>query len=49
MSGNSSEFNIPSFARKPAYNFDPKKESLKIYQELSKISEEIEECRQRNI
>lgn len=39
---------VPSFAKREAYDFGATKESLKIYQELNEISEEIEECRLRN-
>ncbi|MBO7131804.1 hypothetical protein J6V85_00870 [Candidatus Saccharibacteria bacterium] len=41
-------FKIPSFGKKPAYNFEATDESFKIYQELNSISEEIERCRSRN-
>ena len=44
-----SSFNVPSFAKREVYNFDADKNSFEIYRELSEISEEIEECRQRNI
>ncbi len=43
------EFQIPSFARAEAYNFAAVKDNFEIYQELNQISEEIEECRARNL
>jgi hypothetical protein len=43
-----SSFQIPSYARSEAYNFDADKESFEIYQELNSIAEEIEKCRLRN-
>ena len=47
--GNSeSIFQIPSFARKEAYNFEATPETFDIYQELSQIGEEIEKCRLAN-
>lgn len=48
MQNSYSVFQIPSFAKSEAYNFDVTKESLEIYQELNAIAEEIEECRLRN-
>ena len=39
---------VPSFARREAYNFEATEESFAVYQELSQIAEEIEECRERN-
>lgn len=48
MSENYSEFKVPSFAKREVYNFDANKDTLEIYQELTAISEEIEECRLRN-
>ena len=39
---------IPSFQRREAYDFVDDRESLDIYNELSQISEEIEQCRLRN-
>lgn len=41
-------FKIPSFAKREVYNFDANKDSFAIYQELSQIAEEIEQCRLRN-
>lgn len=42
-------FQIPSFARNEAYDFDAvTKDSLSVYEELNAIAEEIEECRSRN-
>lgn len=43
------EFQIPSFARAEAYNFEATADSFGIYQELNQIAEEIEKCRARNI
>lgn len=43
-----SVFQIPSFAKREAYDFDTPTESLKICQELNQIAEELEECRLRN-
>ncbi len=43
------EFQIPSFARAEAYNFEGAKDNFEVYQELNQISEEIEECRARNL
>ena len=49
MQGNySNSYNVPSFARREAYNFDDSKEFREIYKELCQISEEIEKCRSRN-
>lgn len=42
-------FQIPSFARKEAYNFDEiTTDSQAVYDELNAIAEEIERCRLRN-
>ena len=42
-------FQIPSFVRMEAYNFGAAdNDSLKVYEELNAISEEIERCRLRN-
>lgn len=44
-------FQIPSFARKEAYNFDAVKitpATADVFSELNAIAEEIEECRLRN-
>ena len=49
MQENYSTFEIPSFARAKAYDFEATKESFEIYQELNSIAEEIEKCRARNI
>ena len=43
-----SAFQIPSFARTEAYNFEVTPETFDIYQELSQIAEEIEKCRLAN-
>ncbi|MBQ2660789.1 hypothetical protein IJF93_01810 [Candidatus Saccharibacteria bacterium] len=48
MKEKNSVFQIPSFAKREAYNFDATKESLEIYKELNEIAEEIERCRLRN-
>ncbi len=49
MSENYSEFKVPSFAKREAYNFDTiTKDSQSVYEELNAISEEIEKCRLRN-
>ena len=44
---------VPEFKRQTLIDFDadkfvPSPETLKIYEELSSISEEIERCRERN-
>ena len=41
-------FEIPSFARKDAYDFDTTTETFAVYQELNQIAEELEQCRSRN-
>ena len=41
-------FQVPSFARPAAYTF-AESETQEIYQELAAISEEIEQCRLRNL
>lgn len=43
-----SNYQIPSFARKEAYNFEATAEYFDIYKELSQIGEEIEQCRLNN-
>lgn len=48
MQKNSSIFQIPSFEKREAYNFEITKETVEIYQELNAIAEEIEQCRLRN-
>ena len=53
MRKNYSDSMTPAFKRQGVTDFDvekfePTSESLEIYQELSAISEEIEECRKRN-
>ena len=48
MQNNSLSSTVPSFAKVKAYDFDESEESFALYQELSKIAEEIEECRSRN-
>ena len=53
MRKNYSDSMTPAFRRGGAIDFDtekfvPTNESLKIFQELNAISEEIEECRRRN-
>lgn len=54
MQKNSLNSAVPKFERKSAISFDteqfkPNPESIKIYEELNAISEEIEQCRKRNI
>ena len=41
-------FQVPSFAKQEAYDFDDDGKSAKIYRELNEIGEEIEKCRLRN-
>ena len=41
-------FQIPSFARAEAYNFEATPETFDVYRELSQIAEEIEKCRLAN-
>ncbi|MDO4612273.1 MAG: hypothetical protein Q4B29_02325 [Candidatus Saccharibacteria bacterium] len=41
-------FQIPSFAKAEAYDFDTSDKSLGIFEELNQISEEIERCRLKN-
>ena len=48
MQNNSSVFQIPMTAKRETFAFEEAKEDLEIYQELSRIAEEIEECRLRN-
>ena len=48
MPKNYSDFQIPSFARAEAYNFEATKDSFALYQELNQIAEEIEACRLKN-
>lgn len=48
MQNNYSVFQIPSFAKSEAYDFDVTKETFEVYKELNAIAEEIEECRSRN-
>ncbi len=49
MQKDCSIFPIPNFAKREVEDFDaPSQESLKIYQELNAIAEEIEKCRLRN-
>ena len=43
-----SEYQVPAFGKRKAYNFVSNVSSLDIYNELSQIAEEIEECRLRN-
>ena len=44
-----SGYEVPSFAKREAYNFVQDKESLEIYRELNQIAEEIEECRRKKL
>lgn len=46
MQNGYSDSQIPSFARHKEFSFDT--EELKVYRELSAISEEIERCRLKN-
>ena len=48
MQKKSSTFNIPSFAKQEAYNFEITQDTLDVYKELNAIAEEIEKCRLRN-
>lgn len=48
MPENYSIFEIPSFARAEAYDFEATKETFEVYEELNAIAEEIEKCRARN-
>ncbi|MBQ6414019.1 hypothetical protein IJI28_00115 [Candidatus Saccharibacteria bacterium] len=43
-----SEYQVPTFRKREAYNFVSDASSLDIYKELSQIAEEIERCRLRN-
>lgn len=53
MPKNYSDSAVPAFKRQNFANFDgeiyrPNPESVKIYEELNSISEEIERCRKKN-
>ena len=48
MPENYSTFEIPSFARAEAYDFEATKETFEVYEEQNAIAEEIEKCRARN-
>ena len=49
MNTGQTTYEVPSFARRETYNFDVETEdTLKVYQELNEIAEEIERCRLRN-
>ena len=48
MSGDCSEYRVPSFAKREVYDFDAAKDALEVYEELTAISKEIEECRLKN-
>ena len=53
MRKNYSDSTVPAFERQNLIDFDaekftPSPESIKIYEELNAISEEIEQCRKRN-
>ncbi len=39
---------VPSFARREAYDFSGTKESVAVYKELNMIAEEIEKWRDEN-
>lgn len=45
MQKDSSIFQIPSYARKEAYDFSASDNSMQVFVELNKIAEEIEACR----
>jgi len=45
---NEVSFQIPSYARQEAYNFDTTDDSYEIFRELNAISEEIEKCRSKH-
>ena len=49
MQNDSLAFKIPSFMRQESYKFNATEESFSVYQELTAIAEEIEQCRTRNI
>ena len=54
MRNNFSNSRVPAFRRSGTIDFDTEKfkptpESVKIYEELNAISEEIENCRRRNV
>ena len=44
-----STFNIPSFSKEKDYDFETTSDFFEIYQELNKISLEIDKCRLRNL
>ena len=44
-----SALRVPSFARTEAYDFAGNSETFEVYRELTKIAEELEKCRSRNI
>lgn len=48
MANDYTSFQIPSYTRQESYDFEASDENYKVYEELNKISEEIEECRRRN-
>ena len=48
MRPNYTIFQIPSFAKNEAYNFDADENNFKYYDELNAIAEELEKCRLRN-
>ena len=49
MDNGQAAYNVPSFARREAYDFDAAtKDTFEVYKELNEIAEEIEKCRLRN-
>ena len=48
MQSDYSVFQIPSFVKREAYDFDAAAENYEIYRELNEIAEEIEKCRLKN-
>ena len=44
-----SSLKVPSFARTEAYDFAANPETFEVYRELTKIAEELDKCRSRNI
>lgn len=48
MQPNYSVYETPSFAPTESYSFEASEAELLVYNELNKINEEIEKCRERN-
>lgn len=44
-----STFNIPTFSKEEAYDFNSTNDFFEVYQELNQISQEIDKCRLRNL